>query len=321
MLVAALIQLVVLGSGQYIPQSLLRNPPNEATAIKSWAFLKDSMAKVGDQVMQLLLIRKDVTAMTDDLRTQVQMWHQAELELGAENAKLAAEEKALQRDVQVGESVRLEVTQVEQQLADEKHRTDVEIQRNKHQDTQWAAEKKALEARRAELEKQIKEGEDKMRDTDARQQQEHLELLTDGQALKLKIAELQEKVKDKQTEVSTEKGTLEQKTADTKKHLADLKAGLKGMIGSLVPKETILAELEKLKNELGARTNELLTVQQAHSVESQECQKKTAEIQQVLAQETSKAEQRHQETARFCQPIQGQHDVLKQEVAACMSKA
>lgn len=316
--VAAVLLPVV--SGQYIPQSLVRNPPSEATALKSWAFLKESMGKIGDQVMQLMLIRKDVTSIQDDLKTQVELWHQAQMELGQENAKLCQEEKQLETDVRVGDAVRLEVTKLEELVEEEKRRATAEKNQAAASGDQKAMQMQALEGRRKHLQDQLSVLNATTHAAEEADQKRNLDLQNDGAALAVKIAELQATVKDVEKQITLEKSKAAAETVELQKHLADLKEGVKHMTSQIVPLEPILAEQEKLKQELKQKTAELVGLQQAQNQPAIECQVATQELNKVLAAEQYKASTRNQEAAGYCQPVKGQHDVLEQELAACQAK-
>merc|ERR1719352_2187554 len=68
--------------------AVLMKPMPEATTMKTWSFLKESMSKIGDQVRNILAVRKDMAMLQDDLVRQEKLWKQAELELKQENAEL-----------------------------------------------------------------------------------------------------------------------------------------------------------------------------------------------------------------------------------------
>jgi len=102
--------------------AVLLKPMPEATTMKTWSFLKESMLKIGDQVKQIMSVRDDMASLQADLTKQEKAWHQAEIKLNQENAELRAEVEALKKSVQAGSVVKGELIQVEQSLAEEKRR-------------------------------------------------------------------------------------------------------------------------------------------------------------------------------------------------------
>merc|ERR1719456_484253 len=71
--------------------AVLLKPMPEATTMKTWSFLKESMLKIGDQVRQIMQVRNDMAMLQQDLTMQEKLWKQAEIELKQENAKLKGE--------------------------------------------------------------------------------------------------------------------------------------------------------------------------------------------------------------------------------------
>lgn len=308
-------------AGQYIPQSVLKQPPPEATTIKSWAFLKQSMGKLGDQVMSLMLVRKDVGAMQDDLRSQVQVWRQAEIEIGQENGRLAAQLKALEEEVRAGETVRLELAKAEQEVAAAKARRDLELANRASQQKRLTLENTGLESRRAQLLEQVRQVNASALEAEKAFQKGHLELLADSTALKAKIAELEGRLTDGHGHLvaATEQAKADQ--ANMERHLADLRAGVVHVATTLKEGPQLQAELGHLQEQLKASTAELVSLQQANSVATSSCHIEEDELARVLAAEQTKASARHKEAIEYCQPIHGRHDVLQQEVAACAARA
>merc|ERR1719201_598153 len=64
--------------------AVLLKPMPEATTMKTWSFLKESMLSIGDQVKQIMEVRNDMAMLQQDLGLQEKLWHQAETELNQE---------------------------------------------------------------------------------------------------------------------------------------------------------------------------------------------------------------------------------------------
>merc|ERR1719248_479970 len=114
------------------------------------------MNKLGDQVLQLMLVKKDVASMQDDLRTQQTVWHEAELQLRQQNDGLARQGKELQASVRDGESVKLEVTKLEQAVKDEKQKKAVAEATNEQYKQGWQVQTDTLNMNVASLMQMLK---------------------------------------------------------------------------------------------------------------------------------------------------------------------
>merc|ERR1719379_799550 len=154
------------------------------------------MGQLGDQVMQLLMVRKDIGTMQQDLKMQVLAWRQAEMQLAQDNQKLAVEEKGLEGDVRAGDSARLEATNGEQALEDEKHKGTIAVAQTEAQEKQWAAEKQALVDRRSNLEQRLQVLNNTARLATESDTHMQLDLQSDAHGLKLGISEQEARVKD-----------------------------------------------------------------------------------------------------------------------------
>merc|ERR1719401_355767 len=104
--------------------SVLMKPLPEATTMKTWSFLKESMMKIGDQVREIMAVRKDMAMLQSDLSMQENLWHNAEIELKQENAKLKAEVARLTEQVKQGANIEGELVKAKQSLAQEKRNFD-----------------------------------------------------------------------------------------------------------------------------------------------------------------------------------------------------
>jgi len=128
--------------------AVLLKPMPEATTMKTWSFLKESMMKIGDQVKQIMQVRNDMAMLQEHLTSQEKLWKQAEIEMKQENAKMRAEVESLKTQVKVGAAINGELLKVKQALEDEKRRTQDLNNQADMQEEQWQLQLQFLQNRK-----------------------------------------------------------------------------------------------------------------------------------------------------------------------------
>merc|ERR1719183_3157427 len=78
------------------------------------------MTKIGDEVREIMSVRKDMAMLQQDLSNQEHLWHNAEIDLKQENAKLKGEGMRLQQQVKQGAKVKSELISAKQALEEAK---------------------------------------------------------------------------------------------------------------------------------------------------------------------------------------------------------
>lgn len=316
----SLVHLLASGSvecQQYVPTSFLKNPPTDATAIKSWTFLKESMQRMGDQASDLLTIREDVGNMQSDLDSQVNLWHQAKMELMQENAGLKAEVDKMQKEVTAGAVIQARVLQARGQVEDGQHK----LAQAKVSAQQLQAQ---YNSERGNFQKRIKELTEKLKDTRASGGRQHTtemgdnaHLHSDGLELRAKSLELGNKLKDLQLELKREQAAAEQKTIE----LSGLHTALETNIHQLSEGVQAAGPLQKnvitMQAQLKEGTSEMVAAKQHYSEVSLACQQKQAESAKVLSDEQLTLKRIQQEQAEFCGPVEAKHNVYADLLAKC----
>merc|ERR1719352_1492716 len=145
--------------------AVLMKPMPEATTMKTWSYLKESMSKIGDQVKKIFAVREDMAMLQEDLVRQEKMWQQAEMELKQENSKLSGEITQLEIQVKEGEPIKRQLMKAKQKLEEEERRGKQlkdEAEMNKKK---WDLEVEALNRRKDNVTKLHK----KVNDTASRE--------------------------------------------------------------------------------------------------------------------------------------------------------
>lgn len=314
-----LLLLPALSASQYIPSTIVESPPAEATAVKSWGLLKESVGSLGDQVMQMMEVRKDIEAMQEDLKTQEVLWHQGEVELKQERAKLEEQLKALQAKATSGETIKAHVDNLRHQLDVEKNTLVLQKDHLASDEAQRASLRKDHLARQQHLTEELQAMEHQIL-AEAHDGEKSLNSLrADGVALSLKKEELTARIKDLKVEdeANQKKDALE--LQDLKLQHEDMKSGFEKLKGSLEAPGSLKKKLQGLQKQFEEETGKLLALQQKHSEEGVECQGKLQELKEVLSSEKSKEKARHEEMLSLCLPIRAQAGLLEQQLRECQT--
>jgi len=297
--------------------SVLMKPLPEATTMETWSFLKGSMSRIGDEVREIMSVRNDMAMLQKDLQSQEKMWHNAEIELKQENAKLKADLKRLESQVKQGAKIKAELMKTKQALEEEKrdHKdllNEAEMQAkeraleleyyNKHRINQTALQKKVNET----ASKEVSEAE-------AVQLQLHKEAAT----LRITINGFQDKIDNGRKEMAFEDAKSKAEQAELRKQIVSMKEGLKRIQGKLKPRSIFEQQNAQLKHELRRETDVILGLQSEYQQIVTECTKMMEQANAVKCAENAKLKTRSEEKTQFCNAVQVQHQVLQQDMSKC----
>lgn len=297
--------------------AVLLKPMPEATTMKTWSFLKESMLKIGDNVRQIMEVRNDMAMLQKDLSLQEKLWHQAEIELNQENAKLRGEVEDLNRQVKKGSIVKGELMKAEQSLEEEKRRgADLKNEADM-KEKQWRLETEFLHNRRNNVTALHKEVNQTASLEISKAEAVHLQLQKDAVTLKLTLGDFQDRIRNGQEKMAFEESKALAEQAELQRQINAMEQGLKRIQSKLKPKNFFDAEQAKLKQGLVQETNTILTLQGEHQQIVTECNKEMEEQDVIKCSETGKLTSRLAEKTQFCNAIQVQNEVLKQDVAKC----
>jgi len=285
--------------------------------MKSWAFLKESMEKLSSEVQQIMLVRKDISMIQQDLSSQTELWHQAELELGQANNVLNAKIETLHAQVQAGAQVRSEVTALMGKIQDEQLAAGDLQQASQHDQQQWAVESAVLAQRQQALEGQL-QGVKAATETEVGQaHQQQLQLQSDAEALRLKEEQLLEQTRTLPQALELQRQTAEAKTNTLQRQLQDMRQGLILMQKQLVPPVEIERDLHEVRSRLRHEMQAAVRAKEAQVNVATECNNKRKRVHDVLCSEQGKAKTRNNEAVQLCQPVRGQHAVLTRMLDEC----
>lgn len=311
--------LPILGSAQ-IPESILSSS-KEATAVKSWGLLKESVGQIGDEVMNMMTVRTDVQAMQDDLQTQEELWKQGELQLKQEKAKLQAEEEKLKKQVKIGEVVRTNVLNLTHALASAKAYLVDQKEQYTAEQANWEKARVAHQGRQHDLMIQLQHVEQQILDEEHANEVKHSELVADQSALRMKADQLLSQIQDMKVQEKAMGSKNQMEVDELMRTQEQMKSGLTTVTGQLAAPMHLEQRLKALQVQLTEETQKLLVLQQTHNNEAMSCSQKLREMQQVLQSEQGKEQSRHHEMLTLCQPVQAQKELLAQQLAGCQSVA
>jgi len=297
--------------------AVLLKPMPEATTMKTWSFLKESMLKIGDQVRQIMQVRNDMAMLQQDLTLQEKLWHQAEIELNQDNAKLRGQAESLKKEVQVGAKVKRDLMKVKQLLEEEERKTSDLNREAEMQEKKWQLEVKYLDARKnnvTALHKQVNETASK---EISRAEGVHLQLQKDTVTLRLALGDFQDRLKNGEERMAFEGSKALAQEADLKRQISAMKDRLERIKGKLKPAHTFDTEEIRLKVNMRKETDTILALQSEHQQIVVECTKEMAEQDAIKCSEEGKLRGREAEKTQFCNAILVQNQVLKQDLAQC----
>jgi len=297
--------------------AVLLKPMPEATTMKTWSFLKESMVKIGDQVRQIMSVRDDMAMLQKDLSLQEKLWHQAEITLKQENAKVRGEVMDLKGKVKVGSKVKGELMKVKQSLEEEKRRgTDLDNEEDM-QNKKWQLELEFLRNRKNNVTALHKKVNETASLEISRVEAVQLQLQKDAVTLRLASGNMQDQKKNGQEKMQFEESKAIAEHAELQRQINAMEQGLKRIQGKLKAKNFFDAEELTLKTGLRQETDTILNLQSEHQQIVTECNKEMQEQDAIKCSEKGKLSSRLAEKTQFCNAIQVQNEVLKQDVVKC----
>jgi len=297
--------------------AVLLKPMPEATTMKTWSFLKESMLKIGDQVKQIMSVRNDMAMLQQDLSMQEKLWKQAEIELNQENAKLRAQVEGLKKEVQAGLVIKRDLMKVKQSLEDEeRHGADLKNEADM-QEKKWQTEVQFLDARKNNVTALHKEVNRTASLEISRAEAVHLQLQKDAVTLRLAIGDFQDRLKNGNEKMTFENSKSLAQQAELERQIAAMNQGLKRIQGKLKPVHSFDKEEKSLKQGLRKETDTILTLQSEHQQIVTECTKEMQEQDAIKCAEEAKLKNRIAEKTQFCNAVQVQNQVLNQDLEKC----
>jgi hypothetical protein len=299
--------------------AVLLKPMPEATTMKTWSFLKESMQKIGDQVKQIMEVRNDMAMLQQDLTLQEKLWQQAEIELNQENAKLRAELGALKKQEKEGSKVKHELLKAKQSLEEVQRQTDDLNNEAAMQEKKWKMEVEFLDARKNNVTALHKEVNETASKEISRVNAVNLQMQKDGATLKLASEDFQDRLKNGQEKMEFEHKKSMAQEGELKRQISAMKEGLIRIQSKLRPRELFDKEDAQLKDGLQKETSDILALQSEHQQMVTECTKRMQEQDSIKCAEEAKLRSRLAEKTQFCNAIQVQNQVLKQDLMKCDS--
>eukprot|EP00929_Paragymnodinium_shiwhaense_P044650 TRINITY_DN22888_c0_g1_i1.p1 TRINITY_DN22888_c0_g1~~TRINITY_DN22888_c0_g1_i1.p1 ORF type:complete len:402 (+),score=125.92 TRINITY_DN22888_c0_g1_i1:75-1280(+) len=297
-------------------------PPADAVTMKTWVFLKEAMRQLRDEVQQIMLVKDDMGEMKDDLKGQVGMWHKAEQDMTAENTKLASDLQAL-RDKVAASKAQKEVDDIKAALEQEKHKTGEQWKKLKSEEEGRDMTRHFYQERARNLTTELQKLNATDRSEVAKRHEVQLQLETDAVALRLKSAELQDRLNSgkqayelHQQQAQTKKAELERQLTAMRQALARLQKQLQE-----TSKEAQQEQLAKAQADVDKMTVEMVRLAQDQSTVAAECTRLKKQRYDVACAETDKTQKRKEETRQLCQPVKGQLAALQMLLSECQASA
>jgi len=303
------------GSGGSI--AVLMKPMPEATTMKTWSFLKESMLKIGDQVREIMAVRKDMAMLQQDLTNQERLWHNAEIDLKQENGKLRAELERLQSEVKSGAKVRFELTKAEQALSEEQRHGQDLINQAELQAKEQQLQLDFLTNRKHNLTDFQKKVNETASKEISRAENVHLELHKDAASLNSAIDSFKDRLLHGKKEMAFEQTKFQTEITELARQLVAMNEGMKRIQGKLKPREIFERAEAAFKENLRQETQVILALQVEYQQIVADCMKMMQEQEQIKCAEGAKLESRVQEKTSFCNAVMVQNQVLKQDMAQC----
>lgn len=297
--------------------AVLLKPMPEATTMKTWSFLKESMVKIGEQVQQIMQVRNDMAMLQQDLSLQEKLWHQAEVELKQENAKLRGQVEDFKKQVRVGSKVKGELMKVKQSLEEEKRSATDLLNEEEMQKKKWQLMVGALQNRKMNVTALHKKVNETASLEISKAEAVHLQLMKDGVTLKIALGNMKGEIKQGQDTMQFEESKALAEQAELQRQIDAMQQGLKRIQAKIKPPGFYDAEQLQLAQGLQQETATILQLQSEHQKVVTECNKEIQEQDAIKCSEKGKLSSRLAEKTQFCNAIQVQNQVLKQEVVKC----
>lgn len=286
--------------------------------MKTWSLVKSSMAKIGDEVKKILTVRNDMSMLQQDLAEQQKLWQQAEVQLNGENAKLRAEMSELESRVQAGAVVKRDLMHVQQALAEEKRRTADLNNAESIQEKKWSLEMQYLNNRKDNVTELHKEVNETASEEISRAEAVQLQLQKDAVTLRLAAGDFQDRFNNGMKKMDFENAKAGSQQLELRRQLSAMQEGLNRIQGKLKPRSTFDQEEQELKHNLRKEVDTIIHLQAENQGVVSQCTKEMQEKDAIKCSEENKLKTRIAEKTQFCNAIQVQNDVLKQDLGKCL---
>jgi len=299
-------------------------PLPEAFVMKSWSSLKETMNTLGNQVSEILEVRQDLRSIKSDLATQEAVWQEAENQLKLKTDALKTQNAQLQVEVQKGSALPYDLMKIKEQVRAETLRRQALSNEAAHVQQLMITEKASYEARKASLLDLITKERNRTDQEAAKAHEQQLQLQSDAGTLRLKISELQDKLKTQNDELDVKKQKHAQQVNELKKQLDSMYASLAGIHKTLEPYGKGAAEQEQfrmmkaqLQEKLKQETATIIQLQLQHQQDVAKCGEELQAREEVRADEEQKVQTRTADAEQFCNHIQLENLALTQRLGEC----
>jgi len=289
-------------------------------AMKTWYGLKDQMAKLGDEVKEILLVRKDMSDLQQDLKSQENLWRGAEEDLSKENVALGRRVESLRQEVQRGNSIDEDVRNLERKIEEAKNAGKLAREKFETDEKQMKIKMAYFQERDEQLLQELKSVDQLARSELDKARERQVQLDESGQSLRLRVAELQDQLKDGEQQLPMLQPQDDAKARELNRQLAEMKAGFKRMKSQMKPKLEVEQDMARLEVNRKEATMEVIKVTEDQVTLAAQCEHDMNRRREVLYAEESKAQARHQEMLQLCGTAKQKNAVLKQMAVACEAR-
>eukprot|EP00448_Togula_jolla_P003710 CAMPEP_0170619760 /NCGR_PEP_ID=MMETSP0224-20130122/27688_1 /TAXON_ID=285029 /ORGANISM="Togula jolla, Strain CCCM 725" /LENGTH=362 /DNA_ID=CAMNT_0010945871 /DNA_START=61 /DNA_END=1152 /DNA_ORIENTATION=+ len=304
----------------YAPTNASHGPaPHDAVPLKSWASLKQSTAKIGNEVQELQEVNNDIGMMQEDLTSQEGLWHQAETELKEENQKLAAEAFALKQELCLNQSLKAEVAAMREDYEGRQRHTDEVQQSLAHEEKLRQLERDFLTQRARSLKVSLLDLNASADNQVKHSREEQLQLQTDSMAMRDKAEELKESLRAAEAELERQQKEDAGKTLELQQRIAELRKSFDSIAAHL--NDGTQGALEEVKERLREVVAAKWEARQQQVQFVAKCESMKRQRHEALRASEEKARKRQEESRQFCGPVIGQNAALKRQLAECLTPA
>jgi len=286
-------------SGQ-LPGSPCPPPPGDALTIDSWADLKKTMDGIGSEVQEVLTVRNDITMLQEDLLTQENTWHKAEVDLRAQVDAIKAKALRIQGEVVGGSSIVGRVHALKEGIALETQKAAAQKKLYEY-DAQTAAVTQAhLESRIDELRRRLAEVRE---DGGRRLEQARLAAQnTTNETMKVQrtATRLLDEARDESQALMLEQSIASDKVRNIHNRMQSMHVTMTGLRSQLLAPGQMDAQIEDMQARVDRETEAMVEVTTAKQQQKQESDARTKTVMDALQAEQQKAADRNAEMSQVC---------------------
>lgn len=275
-------------------------PPGDALTINSWADLKNTMDSIGSEVQEVLTVRNDITMLQEDLLTQEQTWHKAEMDLQGQVDMIKAKALRIHGEAVAGASIVGRVHELKEGIALESQKA-AAAKKLYEYDAQTAAVNQAhLENRIDELRRRLAE----VRAVGGRRLEEARfaaqNTTNETMRLERQATRLLDEARDEGQALRLEQSIASDKVRDIHNRMQSIHVTMTGLRSQLLAPGQMDAQIEAMKDRVDRETEAMVEVTTAKEQQKQECAARTKTVMDALLAEQNKAAERNAEMSQVC---------------------